>query len=41
MLAHYGYSLDKEEQRVESLLSYNVDGLILSENHHSKNLKND
>ena len=36
MLAHYGYSLEKEEQRVESLLSYNVDGLILSENHHSE-----
>ncbi|MDA3979117.1 gluconate operon transcriptional repressor GntR [Gallibacterium sp. AGMB14963] len=35
MLAHYGYSLEKEEQRVESLLSYNVDGLILSENQHS------
>lgn len=35
MLAHYGYSLEKEEQRIESLLSYNVDGLILSENHHS------
>lgn len=36
MLAHYGYSLETEEQRVESLLSYNVDGLILSENHHSE-----
>ncbi|HBO38188.1 MAG TPA: transcriptional regulator, partial [Pasteurellaceae bacterium] len=36
MLAHYGYSKKKEEQRIESLLSYNVDGLILSENHHSK-----
>ncbi|MDG6881161.1 Gluconate utilization system GNT-I transcriptional repressor [Phocoenobacter uteri] len=35
MLAHYGYSIKKEEQRIESLLSYNVDGLILSENHHS------
>ena len=31
MLAHYGYSMKKEEQRIESLLSYNVDGLILSE----------
>ena len=36
MLAHYGYSQEKEEQRIESLLSYNVDGLILSENHHSE-----
>ncbi|WP_040976444.1 gluconate operon transcriptional repressor GntR [Necropsobacter massiliensis] len=36
MLAHYGYSEQKEEQRIESLLSYNVDGLILAENHHSK-----
>lgn len=35
MLAHYGYSMKKEEQRIESLLSYNVDGLILSENQHS------
>lgn len=35
MLAHYGYSTQKEEQRIESLLSYNVDGLILSENQHS------
>ncbi|PJG86105.1 gluconate operon transcriptional repressor GntR [Conservatibacter flavescens] len=36
MLAHYGYSMEKEEQRIESLLSYNVDGLILSENDHSE-----
>ncbi|WP_373777203.1 gluconate operon transcriptional repressor GntR [Glaesserella sp.] len=36
MLAHYGYSEIKEEQRIESLLSYNVDGLILSENHHTE-----
>lgn len=36
MLAHYGYSVEKEEQRIESLLSYNIDGLILSENHHSE-----
>lgn len=35
MLAHYGYSEKKEEQRIESLLSYNVDGLILSESQHS------
>ncbi|QLB12498.1 LacI family transcriptional regulator [Bisgaardia hudsonensis] len=36
MLAHYGYSKEKEEQRIESLLSYNVDGLILSENEHTE-----
>lgn len=36
MLAYYGYSESKEEQRIESLLSYNVDGLILSENHHTE-----
>lgn len=35
MLAHYGYCAEKEQKRVESLLSYNVDGIILSENHHS------
>ncbi|TCP93530.1 LacI family transcriptional regulator [Cricetibacter osteomyelitidis] len=35
MLAHNGYSIVKEEQRIESLLSYNIDGLILSENEHS------
>lgn len=35
MLAHYGYSIEKEEQRIESLLSYHVDGLILSETHHT------
>lgn len=35
MLAHYGYSQDIEEKRIESLLSYHIDGLILSENQHS------
>lgn len=35
MLVHYGYSEQKEEQRIESLLSYNIDGIILSENHHT------
>ena len=39
MLAHYGYSEEKEEQRIESLLSYNVDGIILSESHHSERTK--
>lgn len=35
MLAHYGYSPEKEEQRLASLLSYNIDGLILSERRHT------
>ena len=35
MLAHYGYSQEREEQRLTSLLSYNIDGLILSERHHT------
>ncbi|QEH09454.1 substrate-binding domain-containing protein [Histophilus somni] len=35
MLAHYGYCQEKEEKRIESLLSYNIDGLILSETEHS------
>ena len=39
MLAHYGYSEKKEEHRIESLLSYNVDGIILSESQHSEKTK--
>lgn len=35
MLAHYGYSPEKEERRLASLLSYNIDGLILSERRHT------
>lgn len=35
MLAHYGYSQKAEEARIETLLSYNVDALILSESHHT------
>jgi LacI family gluconate utilization system Gnt-I transcriptional repressor len=35
MLAHYGYRSEVEEQRVASLLSYNVDGLLLSESYHT------
>lgn len=35
MFAHYGYHSDVEEQRVASLLSYNIDGLILSESYHT------
>lgn len=35
MLAHYGYSKDAEEARLEKLLSYNIDGIILSESVHT------
>lgn len=36
MLAHYGYSPELEEQSIASLLSYNVDAMILSENVHTE-----
>lgn len=36
MLAHYGYSSEREEFRLASLLSYNIDGLILSERLHTE-----
>lgn len=35
MLAHYGYQAEKEEDRLVSLLSYNIDGLILAERTHT------
>lgn len=35
MLAHYGYRAEKEEERLLSLLSYNIDGLILAERTHT------
>ena len=35
MLAHYGYRAEKEEDRLVSLLSYNIDGLILAERNHT------
>ena len=35
MLAHYGYQAEKEEDRPVSLLSYNIDGLILAERTHT------
>lgn len=35
MLAHYGYQQETEELRLTSLLSYNIDGLILSERSHT------
>ncbi|MFC3394441.1 gluconate operon transcriptional repressor GntR [Brenneria rubrifaciens] len=36
MIAHYGYHVEREEMRLMSLLSYNIDGLILSERSHTK-----
>ena len=36
MLAHYGYSLMWEQECIASLLSYHVDGLILSEGYHTE-----
>lgn len=35
MLAHYGYSAEQEEECISFLLSYHIDGLILSESHHT------
>ncbi|UUM32975.1 gluconate operon transcriptional repressor GntR [Vibrio japonicus] len=36
MIAHYSYSEALEEQSIASLLSYNVDAIILSENVHTE-----
>ncbi|MDF7666920.1 gluconate operon transcriptional repressor GntR [Orbaceae bacterium ESL0727] len=35
MIAHTGYNPEKEEQRLRSLLAYNIDGLILTERTHT------
>lgn len=35
MLAHYGYKPEREEERLESMLSWNIDGLILTERTHT------
>jgi len=35
MLSHYGYSPEFEERSLASLLSYNVDGVILSDREHT------
>ncbi|WP_213992989.1 gluconate operon transcriptional repressor GntR [Sodalis sp. dw_96] len=35
MLAHYGYQPETEELRLTSLMSYNIDGLILAERSHT------
>ncbi|MCF2947490.1 substrate-binding domain-containing protein [Paraglaciecola aquimarina] len=37
MIAHYAYSEQLEEKRISSLLSFHVDGLILSESVHTQN----
>lgn len=39
MFAHYGYSTQSEEDRIATLLSYNVDGLILSESTHTDRVR--
>ncbi|UWS33460.1 gluconate operon transcriptional repressor GntR [Erwinia pyrifoliae] len=35
MLAHFGYSAEKEELQLRSLLAWNIDGLILTERTHT------
>lgn len=35
MLAHYGYLAEKEQERLISLLSYHIDGVILAERTHT------
>ncbi|MGY6548632.1 MAG: substrate-binding domain-containing protein [Roseinatronobacter sp.] len=35
MIAHYGYSREKEERQIAALLSYNTDALILSDRDHT------
>lgn len=35
MLAHYGYKPEMEQERLESMLSWNIDGLILTERSHT------
>ncbi|MGR0279331.1 gluconate operon transcriptional repressor GntR [Marinomonas dokdonensis] len=39
MLAHYGYSKEAEEAQITTLLSYNVDGLIISESYHTERVR--
>lgn len=39
MLAHYGYSKEAEEARIATLLSYSVDGLIISESYHTERVR--
>jgi len=39
MLAHYGYNNETEEARIITLLSCNVDGLIISESYHTEKVR--
>lgn len=39
LLAHYSYSQQSEEARITTLLSYNVDALILSESFHTDRVR--
>tara|TARA_R110001583_G_scaffold1583_2_gene12296 strand:+ start:2026 stop:3045 length:1020 start_codon:yes stop_codon:yes gene_type:complete len=40
LISHFGYDIDTEERKIASLLSYNVDGLILTGTQHTeKSLK--
>ncbi|WP_413700346.1 substrate-binding domain-containing protein [Psychromonas sp. KJ10-10] len=36
LISHYGYDVDAEERKIASLLSYNVDGLILTGTQHTE-----
>lgn len=36
LLAHFGYDEEEEERKIASLLAYQVDGLILTESHHTQ-----
>lgn len=35
MVAHYGYSAEKEERQLRTLLGWNIDGVILTERQHT------
>ncbi|QZA80921.1 substrate-binding domain-containing protein [Deefgea piscis] len=35
LYGHYGYEPEREEQQIEQLLSFHIDGLILSESNHT------
>lgn len=36
LIAHFSYDVLKEEEKIAALLSYQVDGLILTESHHTQ-----
>ncbi|MDN3701880.1 substrate-binding domain-containing protein [Vibrio artabrorum] len=40
MMAHYGYSAEVEEKHIKSLLSYQIDGLLLSDFEHTEHTLN-